>query len=55
MPHFVVEYTENIKATARIPELLKKAIQIQAGLTWICHPGLSMPPAMAKMRLAPIM
>jgi 5-carboxymethyl-2-hydroxymuconate isomerase len=30
MPHFVVEYTDNIKETARIPELLKKAIQIQA-------------------------
>ena len=24
MPHFIVEYTSNIKAEARIPELLKK-------------------------------
>lgn len=29
MPHFIVEYTDNIKETARIPELLKKAIQVQ--------------------------
>ena len=30
MPHFIVEYTENIKDSVRIPELLKKAIQISA-------------------------
>lgn len=28
MPHFVVEYTDNIKREARIPELLKKANQV---------------------------
>jgi 5-carboxymethyl-2-hydroxymuconate isomerase len=28
MPHFVVEYTSNIKAEARIPQLLAKANQI---------------------------
>lgn len=28
MPHLVVEYTDNIKAEARIPELLKKSNQV---------------------------
>ena len=28
MPHFIVEYTSNIKAEARIPELLAKANQL---------------------------
>src|SRR5262245_3446435 len=28
MPHFVVEYTANLKQEARIPELLKKGIEV---------------------------
>jgi 5-carboxymethyl-2-hydroxymuconate isomerase len=28
MPHFLVEYTDNIKAEARIPELLRKANRV---------------------------
>ena len=28
MPHFIVEYTSNIKAEARIPKLLAKANEI---------------------------
>jgi 5-carboxymethyl-2-hydroxymuconate isomerase len=31
MPHFMVEYTANIKAEARIPELLKKGTEVLAG------------------------
>jgi 5-carboxymethyl-2-hydroxymuconate isomerase len=30
MPHFIVEYTANIKAEARIPELLRKGVQVMA-------------------------
>ena len=31
MPHFIVEYTANIKTEARIPELLKKGTTVLAG------------------------
>jgi 5-carboxymethyl-2-hydroxymuconate isomerase len=30
MPHFIVEYTSNIKTEARIPELLKKGTTVLA-------------------------
>jgi 5-carboxymethyl-2-hydroxymuconate isomerase len=28
MPHFIVEYTSNIKSETRVPELLKKGIEV---------------------------
>jgi len=31
MPHFIVEYTANIQAEARIPELLKKGVDVMVG------------------------
>lgn len=30
VPHFIVEYTDNIKATARIRELMRKAVDIMS-------------------------
>jgi 5-carboxymethyl-2-hydroxymuconate isomerase len=32
MPHFIVEYTANLTAEARIPDLLKKGIEVLTGL-----------------------
>jgi 5-carboxymethyl-2-hydroxymuconate isomerase len=30
MPHFIVEYTANLKSEARIPDLLRKAVEVLA-------------------------
>lgn len=39
MPHFVLEYTHNIKAEARIPELLKKVNAVLMAQGGVFPPG----------------
>ncbi|WP_027725695.1 5-carboxymethyl-2-hydroxymuconate Delta-isomerase [Tuberibacillus calidus] len=39
MPHFIVEYTDNLKIDGRIPELLKKANAILIGFQHIFPVG----------------
>lgn len=43
MPHFIIEYTDNIKAEADIPALLKKSINRLFLMTMYSQSGDSLP------------